>query len=74
MEEFGRVHVMELGEAITACRTGAIPDMKTEVGLLRLADHLGYLPQLGCFAATLPPEFAARTNSLGVRPSSGDAL
>ncbi|MDG2148429.1 MAG: NUDIX hydrolase [Planctomycetota bacterium] len=72
MEEFGRIHVMELGDAITACRTGAIPDMKTEVGLLRLADYLGYLPQLGCFAATLPPELAARANSLGVQSSSGD--
>jgi ADP-ribose pyrophosphatase len=67
MEEFGRVHVMELGEAITACRTGEIPDMKTEVGLLRLADHLGYLPQLGCFARELPAEWASRANPLGVR-------
>jgi hypothetical protein len=55
-----------LGEAIAACRSGAIPDMKTEIGLLRLADHLGYLPQLGCFVDDLPPEFAARHTPLGV--------
>ncbi len=67
MEEFGRIHLMELGEAITACRTGAIPDMKTEVGLLRLADHIGYLPQLGCFADELPAHLEARVDGLGVR-------
>ncbi len=70
MEEFGRVHIMELGEAIRACRSGEIPDMKTEVGLLRLADHLGYLPQLGCFADQLPAELEARMDSLGVRRAS----
>lgn len=41
MEEGARVVVLELGEAIAACRRGAIRDMKTEVALLRLADHLG---------------------------------
>jgi 8-oxo-dGTP pyrophosphatase MutT (NUDIX family) len=75
MEEFGRIHVMELGAAITACRTGAIPDMKTEVGLLRLADQLGYLPQLGCFADELPEGLAANRNALGMRrpATEGDA-
>lgn len=72
MEEFGRVHVMELGAAITACRTGEIPDMKTEVGLLRLADHLGYLPQLGCFADSLPDALRRKMNPLGVAPRSPD--
>ena len=43
-----------------------MPDMKTELGLLRLADHLGYLPQLGCFADELPPALAARYTGLGV--------
>jgi len=66
MEECSKLVVLELGEAIAACRSGAIPDMKTEIGLLRLADHLGYLPQLGCFVDELPPEFAARHTPLGV--------
>ena len=66
MEEAGRLVVMELGAAIEACRSGAIPDMKTEVALLRLADHLGWLPQLGMFAHELPPELARRYRSLGV--------
>jgi ADP-ribose pyrophosphatase len=69
MEEHGRLVVYELGEAIHACRRGEIPDMKTEVALLRLADHLGYLPQLGCFADELAPELRARYTRLGVAPS-----
>ena len=66
MEECAKLVVLELGEAIAACRSGAIPDMKTEIGLLRLADHLGYLPQLGRFVDELPREFAARHTHLGV--------
>jgi ADP-ribose pyrophosphatase len=66
MEECARIVTLELGEAIEACRTGAIPDMKTELGLLRLADHLGYIPQLGCFADELPPELRSRYARLGV--------
>lgn len=66
MEEWGRIHRMDLGAAITACRTGEIPDMKTELGLLRLADSLGYLPQLGCYVQDLPEELRARHTSLGV--------
>ena len=64
MEECAQLVVLELGEAITACRSGAIPDMKTEIGLLRLADHLGYLPQLSCFVDELPAELAARHTPL----------
>jgi ADP-ribose pyrophosphatase len=71
MEECAKLVVLELSDAIAACRSGAIPDMKTEIGLLRLADHLGYLPQLGCFVDELPPELAARHTPLGV--SSGSA-
>jgi len=41
MEEGSRVVVLELAEAIRRCRDGRIPDMKTEVGLLRLAALLG---------------------------------
>ena len=70
MEEHARVVVCLLGEAIERCRTGEIPDMKTEIALLRLADHLGYLPQLGCFADELPPELRARHRALGVAPRS----
>lgn len=68
MEEGARLVTLELGEAIEACRRGAIPDMKTELGLLRLADHLGYLPQLRCFVDELPPALAARHSRLGVAP------
>jgi len=72
MEEHARLVVRELGAAIEACRTAEIPDMKTEVALLRLADHLGYVPQLGCFASELPDELRARYSALGVaaRPTS----
>lgn len=69
MEEGASLVALELGEAIEACRSGAIPDMKTEIGLLRLADHLGYLPQLGCFVDELPPALAARHTRLGVAPN-----
>lgn len=71
MEEPARLLVMELCQAIEACRSGAIPDLKTEVGLLRLADHLGYVPQLGCFADELPEPLRARYRTLGVPESRG---
>ncbi len=66
MEEWGQILKMELGEALRRTRTGEIPDMKTEVALSRLADHLGYIPQLGCFASDLPAQFASKYNRLGV--------
>jgi ADP-ribose pyrophosphatase len=72
MEEAGRLVVMDLAAAIEACRSGSIPDMKTEVALLRLADHLGWIPQLGLFADELTPELARRYRRLGVSPT-GDA-
>ena len=70
MEEGAELVVMELGEAIEACRSGDVPDMKTEIGLLRLADHIGYVPQLGCFVDELPAAMAARYRRLGVAPRS----
>ncbi len=70
MEEGARLVTLELADAIEACRSGAIPDMKTEIGLLRLADQLGYLPQLRCFIDELPPALAARYSRLGVAPAS----
>jgi hypothetical protein len=60
---------MDLAAAIESCRSGAIPDMKSEVALLRLADHLGWLPQLGLFAHELPPELRRRYRRLGVAPA-----
>jgi ADP-ribose pyrophosphatase len=70
MEEAARLVSLELADAIEACRTGAIPDMKTEIGLLRLADHLGYVPQLRCFVDELPPALAARYSRLGIEPEA----
>lgn len=72
MEEYGTLVVRELGNAIEACRRGDVPDMKTEIALLRLADHLGYVPQLGCFADELPDEWRRRYRSLGVAGREDD--
>jgi ADP-ribose pyrophosphatase len=69
MEESAELIRRELGAAIEACRTGEFPDMKTEIALLRLADHLGYLPQLGCFVADLPEDLQRRYRRLGVAPA-----
>lgn len=66
MEEGAETVVRELGEAIAACRRGEIPDAKTEIGLLRLADAIGYLPQLGAFVDELPPDLRARYGRLGL--------
>lgn len=40
MEEAGELVVLELGEAIARCRAGTLPDMKTEVALVRLRDRI----------------------------------
>jgi len=72
MEEGAHIAVLELGEAIAACRSGEIPDMKTELGLLRLADHLGYVPQLDCFVDELPPPLRERYRRLGVAAAPSD--
>ncbi len=66
MEEASRLLRYELTRAIEACRRGDIPDMKTELALFRLCDHLGFLPQLGCFAAELPEPLRGRYRRLGV--------
>lgn len=66
MEEWCELHRFELGAAIRACRSGEIPDMKTELALLRLADHLGWIPQLGRFVHELPAELQADYAALGV--------
>jgi ADP-ribose pyrophosphatase len=41
MERAGRVVLLPLDEALRRCRTGEIPDLKTEVALHRLVDVLG---------------------------------
>lgn len=68
MEEWAKMEVLDLVEALRRCRSGEIPDMKTELALLRLCDHVGYLPQLGCFVSELPEELRERYQSLGVAP------
>jgi ADP-ribose pyrophosphatase len=72
MEECAEIVERELGAAIEACRAGEIPDMKTEIALLRLADHLGYIPQLGCFVHELPRELRVRYRRLGVAAAEAD--
>lgn len=69
MEEGAELVVRELREAITACRRGEIPDAKTEIGLLRLADAIGYIPQLDVFVGELPANLRAKYARLGVEES-----
>lgn len=71
MEEAARLVVLDFDEALEACRSGAIPDLKTEVGLLRLADHLGYLPQLHCFEDELPEALRRRYRAPGLGRRGG---
>jgi len=71
MEEGADIVLLELGDAIAACRAGDIPDMKTELGLLRLGDHLGYIAQLDCFVDELPPPLQSRYQRLGVTAAPG---
>ena len=66
MEEGATTVVRELREAIAACRRGEIVDAKTEIGLFRLADALGYVPQLGLFVEELPADLRARYSKLGL--------
>jgi ADP-ribose pyrophosphatase len=65
-EEGARLVIRELRETIRACRRGELADAKTELAVLRLADLLGYIPQLDVFRDELPPELRARYDSLGV--------
>jgi ADP-ribose pyrophosphatase len=60
MEAGGGVRVLALRDAIAACRAGEVPDMKTEVALLRLADAIGYVPALDRFVEDLPAGLRAR--------------
>ena len=40
MEEVGGLVIMDLQEAVDACRSGRIADMKTEIALIRLRDRI----------------------------------
>jgi len=66
LEEVGDFQFHELAKAIDWCRSGVIQDSKTEIGLLRLASHLGYLPELGIWRHELPPELERRFRRLGL--------
>jgi len=63
-EEAGQVVLLPLRDAIRRCRTGKIADMKTEIGLLRLCDLVGYVPALDLFLDELPEELRERARSL----------
>ena len=66
LEEVGDIQFQELCEAITWCRCGMIEDSKTEIGLYRLANYLGYLPELGLWKHELPPRLRKRVEALGL--------
>jgi ADP-ribose pyrophosphatase len=66
MEEGGAVVVLPLEEAIAACRRGDVPDMKTEIALLRLADAIRYVPGLGRFVDDLPADLRVAWRPLGL--------
>jgi 8-oxo-dGTP pyrophosphatase MutT (NUDIX family) len=65
LEEVGDLLFHDLSEAILLCRRGKIADAKTEVGLYRLANHLGYHPELGLWRHELPLELRKRVRPLG---------
>jgi ADP-ribose diphosphatase len=66
MEEGQRALVLDLADAIAKCRRGEIPDMKTEIGLLRLCDRIGFVAQLGMFEDELPDDLRQRYSRLGL--------
>jgi ADP-ribose pyrophosphatase len=71
LEEVGDFQFHDLSAAILLCRSGEVADAKTEIGLCRLANYLGYLPELGLWRHELPPELREGMHSLGFDP--GDA-
>jgi len=70
LEEVGDFQFHELAKAIAWCRSGVIQDSKTEIGLLRLASYLGYLPELGIWRHELPPELERRFHRFGLSGGS----
>jgi ADP-ribose pyrophosphatase len=72
LEEVGELQFYELTEVLAWCRSGVIQDSKTEIGLYRLANYLGYLPELGLWRRQLPGELQRRLCSLGLSSEQGD--
>ena len=66
MEELGDFQFHELSKAISWCRSGEIEDAKKEIGLYRLANYLGYQPELGSWQNELPTELRRKVRSLGL--------
>ena len=66
LEEVGDFEFHELSQAISWCRSGEIEDAKTEIGLYRLANYLGYHPEFGLWQGDLPPDLRGRVSSLGL--------
>lgn len=64
MEEGTELILLPLREAIRRCRTGEIPDMKTELALLRLCDAISYVPALDRFVDDLPKYMQKRARGL----------
>lgn len=72
LEEVGDFQFHELAEAIAWCRSGQIEDAKTEIGLYRLANYLGYHPELGLWRHELPPDLLERVRPLGLGPDRSE--
>lgn len=66
MVETSEVRFVELSDALAMCHKGEIEDTKTEVGIRRLADYLGFLPELGIWADELPEGLSRRFDRLGL--------
>lgn len=74
LEEVGDFQFHELTKAIAWCRSGMIQDGKTEIALLRFANYLGYLPELGLWRHELPPDLQGRLRWLGLRGAVADGM
>jgi ADP-ribose pyrophosphatase len=66
LEEVGDFQFHELSKAISWCRSGEIEDAKTEIGLYRLANYLGYHPEFGLWQNALPADLRGKVRSLGL--------
>lgn len=66
LEEVGKLVFIEIRDLLTECQTGEIEDSKTEIGARRLADHLGFIPELNLWQDELPPELKSAYCSLGL--------
>jgi ADP-ribose pyrophosphatase len=66
MEEASEVRFVDLSRALLMCHSGEIEDTKTEIGLRRLAIHLGFVPELGLWADELPKGLSKRFRKMGL--------